>query len=198
MLAKNKCQGQSTTLSFRDNATLGNICTLNEPQEISLQTRTAMDSPKNHKVMVRQAAIADLDAVAVFFDQYRQFQGFASDLAAGRQFLYERFTHAESVVFVATLDNAPVGFAQLYPIFSSTALARVFILNDLFVSEQGRRHGVARALLKAVETYAWTLNASSVRLNVKQNNSSAQTLYEESGWVRDQDFYMFQRFAPKS
>lgn len=78
---------------------------------------------------------------------------------------------------LALLDGRPVGMAQLYPSFSSTALARVFILNDLFVSEAGRRAGVATALLQAVENYAWTFGACRVSLNVAQSNLPAQDLY---------------------
>ena len=85
-------------------------------------------------VTVRQAVLADLEALSELFDQYRQFQGKPADLPACRTFLHDRFNHGESTVFVATLSERPVGFAQLYPSFSSTALARVFILNDLYVS----------------------------------------------------------------
>ena len=111
------------------------------------------------------------------FDQYRQFQGKTSDLKACRAFLRERFDHGESVVFLAYLDEQAVGMAQLYPSYSSTALARVFILNDLFVSEAGRRAGVASALLQSVEQYAWNFGACRVRLNVAQSNVPAQDLY---------------------
>ena len=99
--------------------------------------------------VIRQAVLADLDDIGSVFDQYRQFQGKTADFKACRAFLRERFDHGESVVFLAFLDEQPVGIAQLYPSYSSTALARVFILNDLFVSEVGRRAGVATALLQA-------------------------------------------------
>ena len=147
-------------------------------------------------VVVRQAVLADLDDLTSVFDQYRQFQGKASDLQACRAFLRERFDHGESVVFLASLEGHTVGMAQLYPSFSSTALARVFILNDLFVSEAGRRAGVASALLQAVEQYAWTFGACRVSLNVAQSNVSAQDLYRARGWVQDSDFFMFHRFPP--
>jgi GNAT superfamily N-acetyltransferase len=153
-----------------------------------------MESSKNQEVIVRQAVLDDLDSICHLFDQYRQFQGITSDIAAGRKFLGARMRNSESVVFVALLDQAPIGFAQLYPVFSSTALARVFILNDLFVGEQGRRYGIATQLLRAVEAFAWTSGASSVRLNVKRDNRSAQMLYENAGWLRDQDFFMYQQF----
>lgn len=144
-------------------------------------------------LVVRQAVLADLDALALLFDQYRQFQGKAADLPACRAFLHARFDHAESVVFVAERQGQAVGMAQLYPSFSSTALARVFILNDLFVCAAGRRGGVASALLEAVESYAWSFGACRVSLNVAQANLPAQALYRARGWAQDREFFMFHR-----
>ena len=148
-------------------------------------------------VIVRQAVLSDLEALSALFDQYRQFQGKPADLSACRKFLHDRFDHAESTVFIAYLSGLPVGFTQLYPSFSSTALARVFILNDLFVAEQGRREGVGTALLAAVEEYAWSFSACRVSLNVVQNNQSAQELYKAQGWVQDGEFFMYHRYPPR-
>jgi GNAT superfamily N-acetyltransferase len=145
-------------------------------------------------VTVRQAVFADLDALSALFDQYRVFQGKPSDRQAARSFLHARFDHGESVIFLAHIGASPVGFAQLYPSFSSTALARVFILNDLFVHEQGRRHGVATRLLSAVEGYAWSQGAARVTLNVAIDNTSGQALYEARGWSKDAQFFMYHRF----
>ena len=146
-------------------------------------------------VAVRQAVAADIEALAVLFDQYRQFQGQAGDLAAARLFLAERFDHGESIVFIATAENTAVGFAQLYPSYSSTSLSRVFILNDLFVLEAVRGRRVASQLLSAVESYAWSFGASRVTLNVARANVSAQQVYKARGWKQDDQFFMFHRFA---
>ena len=148
-------------------------------------------------VTVRQAVLTDLEVIADLFNEYRQFQGKATDLSACRAFLHDRFNHGESTVFIGTVGDQPVGFAPLYPSFSSTALARVFILNDLFVSHTGRRCGVVSALLKAVEDYAWSLGACRVSLNVAQGNGSAQELYEAAQWVRDAEFFLYHRYPPK-
>jgi GNAT superfamily N-acetyltransferase len=145
-------------------------------------------------ITVRQAVFADLGKLAELFDQYRVFQGKQSDLPAARAFLQARFDHGESVVFMAHEDSVPLGFAQLYPSYSSTALARVFILNDLFIHEKGRRKGVASQLLAAVEGYAWAHGAARVTLNVARDNPSAQALYEARGWSRDAQFFMYHRF----
>jgi len=154
-----------------------------------------MPRPMN-AITVRQAVAADLDLLATLFDEYRQFQGQASDVAAARSFLRERFDHGESVVFVAFDGERGVGFAQLYPSFSSVSLSRVFILNDLFVHDAGRRRGVASQLLSALESYAWSFGAARISLNVARSNVSAQALYAARGWKADDQFFMFHRFPP--
>jgi GNAT superfamily N-acetyltransferase len=145
-------------------------------------------------ILVRQCVFADLDALAPLFDQYRQFQGQPGDLGAARSFLAARFDHGDSVVFIATAGDAPLGFAQLYPSYSSVSLSRVFILNDLFVVETARGRRVASHLLSAVESYAWSFGASRVTLNVARGNVSAQQVYAARGWLQDDRFFMFHRF----
>lgn len=145
-------------------------------------------------VTVHQAVLSDIEALAVLFNQYREFQGQPRDLPAARDFLRARLDHGESVVFVAHLLDVAVGFAQLYPSYSSVALARVFVLNDLFVQEAGRRKGVASKLLAAVESYAWSLGAARVTLNVARDNEQGQALYAARGWSRDGQFHMYHRY----
>ena len=145
-------------------------------------------------VAVRQAVASDLEALAIVFDQYRQFQGQAGNLAAARSFLAERFDHGESIVFIAIAEGAAVGFAQLYPSYSSVSLSRVFILNDLFVVEAVRGQRIASRLLSAVESYAWLFGATRVTLNVVRTNVSAQRIYTARGWRQDDQFFMFHRF----
>jgi len=148
-------------------------------------------------IAVRQAVAADIEALAALFDQYRQFQGQAGDLAAARAFLAQRVDHGESVVFIATAGDTAVGFAQLYPSYSSVSLSRVFILNDLFVLEAVRGQRVASQLLSALESYAWSFGASRVTLNVARGNVSAQQVYTARGWKQDDQFFMFHRFPAR-
>ena len=147
-------------------------------------------------ITARQAVFSDLEEVAQLFNLYRVFQGKANDLPAARAFLKARFDHGESVVFMAHEGAVPVGFAQLYPSYSSTALARVFTLNDLFVHESGRRKGVGTTLLSSVHGYAWSHGAVRVTLNVAIENTSGQALYETQGWSKDSQFFMYHRLPP--
>ena len=83
------------------------------------------------------ASFDHLPELAPLFDAYRVFYGQASDVEAARAHLQERFTLGESIVFIAMLEvgteTRAVGFTQLYPMFSSVSLRRIWILNDLYV-----------------------------------------------------------------
>jgi GNAT superfamily N-acetyltransferase len=144
---------------------------------------------------VRQAVLADLPVLAPLFDAYRRFYGRPTDVAAAETFLRERFDHGESVIFLAHAAGAPAGFTQLYPSFSSVSLARVFILNDLFVVPDRRRTGVGSELLRAATEHARALGAVRVSLNTDIQNTSAQAVYEARGWKRDREYFAY-HFAP--
>lgn len=145
------------------------------------------------QLTVRRALLSDLGPLAMLFDRYRQFQGQPSDLSAARRFLLDRFDHGDSVIFLAFDGETAVGFAQLYPSFSSVSLSRVFILNDLYVDESSRRKGAASKLMIALEELAWCLGATRVTLNVARDNATAQALYASRGWKQDEHFFMFHR-----
>lgn len=142
-------------------------------------------------ISTQQATIADLDALAPLFDGYRQFYGQASDLAGARAFLLGKFQHHESVIFICKDDEKAIGFTQLYPTFSSVSMKRVYILNDLFVNNDGRGKGAGKALLIAAIEYAKDVGALRLQLVTGTSNTQAQALYETTGWKRDSQYYMY-------
>ena len=138
---------------------------------------------------VRRAAAADAARVAPLFDAYRRFYGLASDLVLSRRYLTERLERGESVVLLAEAPGgAALGFVQMYPIFSSLRAARVFVLYDLFVAPEARRHGVARRLMQAAVDEARAAGAAALSLQTARTNVAAQRLYESLGWKRDEEF----------
>jgi ribosomal protein S18 acetylase RimI-like enzyme len=139
-------------------------------------------------VKVRQATVNDLKLIVPLFDAYRQFYREPADPEGARQFLLGRFEHNQSVIFLAFDGLAAVGFTQLYPSFSSVAMARVLVLNDLFVIAGTRRRGVGTALLDAAASYGRTIGATRLQLSTEVANTTAQKLYEGCGWQRDTTF----------
>lgn len=146
---------------------------------------------------VRRAEARDLDVLVPLFDAYRQFYGQPSDLPGARAFLGERFLHGDSAVLLAEADGAAVGFTQLYPSFSSTRMARLMILNDLYVTPEARRAGAARALLAAAIAHGKAEGAARLVLSTGVENHSAQALYEAMGWVRETGFYEYGLALPE-
>lgn len=141
---------------------------------------------------VRQATIFDLELIVPLFDAYRQFYRRPGDPDLARRFLRERFQHQESIIFLAMgRDGAAVGFTQLYPSFSSASAARIFVLNDLFVSPEGRRQGVGAMLLAAAAEFGRAAGAVRLILSTEVANLTAQALYEREGWKRQTDFYSY-------
>src|SRR3989339_862186 len=136
-------------------------------------------------ISTHRAGPADLDALALLFDAYRQFYGQPSDVPRAREWLRERLRFGESTVIVATLAGKPVGFAQLYPMYSSVRTSRTWILNDLYVDAAARRSGVARTLLEAAAAFAREDGAAGITLETTQDNAAARALYRAAGWNED-------------
>ena len=146
----------------------------------------------NMPITTRQADLADLDTLAPLFDAYRQFYGRTSDLSGAHAFLHARLHHGESVVFLAfDAGGQAVGFTQLYPSFSSTAMARIFVLNDLFVCASARQQGVGTSLLTAAADHARSAGAVRLTLSTATTNATAQAVYAAAGWQRDTQFHTY-------
>lgn len=138
--------------------------------------------------MVTQQTMGD---VVPLFNAYREFYGQSSDLQQAEQFIQERVMGAESIIFLAYLEEEPVGFAQLFPVFSSVAMKRAFLLNDLFVENQARKQGVAQALMEQCYSYCQQEDARYMMLETARDNVQAQKLYEKMGMTIDETVYYY-------
>ncbi|HEX7988475.1 MAG TPA: GNAT family N-acetyltransferase [Duganella sp.] len=139
------------------------------------------------------ANIFDIDAAAVLFNEYRVFYGKPSDPEAAKRFLSERMIHQQSVILLARDEaGTNVGFAQLYPIYSSVSMRKKFILNDLYVVPQARGTGRGKALLDKAKVVAREYGALALTLSTAVDNESAQQLYRSNGWELDKDYLTFE------
>ena len=106
-------------------------------------------------IVVRPALDADLTQLAALFEHYRRFYAQPADEALALSFMEERMQRADSTILVALRSaDTLCGFTQLYPTLCSVAAAPIWVLYDLYVAEDARRHGVGRALLDAARRHA--------------------------------------------
>jgi len=137
---------------------------------------------------ILHATVGHLQLLVPLFDAYRQFYKQKPAPGEAESFLRERLKREDSVIFLAVDDSqAPLGFVQLYPSFSSVSMKRLWILNDLFVAPSARGKGVARALLKRSTELARETNSKGLVLETGVDNGPAQQLYEASGWIKEKE-----------
>ncbi len=144
-------------------------------------------------VTIAQATIRELDEAAVLFDEYRVFYGQESDLEGAKAFLFDRLEHGESVIFLARdeADGTAVGFMQLYPLFSSVSMKRIWLLNDLYVRESHRSKQVGKGLLEAAREFAVLTKSKGLEIATQVTNLRAQKVYLEHGYVQDEEFFHY-------
>lgn len=150
-------------------------------------------------MITRQAGIVDLPQLITLFDGYRRFYRQQSNLKATEAFIRERLQAQDSVFIITVTDNTDnltnsevvgegMGFTQLYPSYSSVAMQRTWILNDLFVAENYRELGVATQLIEATQAFAKQTNALAVKLATAVDNHQAKSLYHKMGFKKITEF----------
>lgn len=145
---------------------------------------------------IKEATTNNLEELSVLFDLYRQFYRQASNMAEAKRFLNERMVNKESVIFISTDENGKLsGFVQLYPIFTSVGLKRLWLLNDLFVKEDQRKKGIARELISRCKKLAEETNASGLMLETGKNNLEGNVLYPTEGFtlIDESNFYFWKK-----
>ena len=141
--------------------------------------------------LIFQATTDHIDDVTSLFNRYRIFYRQESDYNTAKEFIKERLERKDSVILLATKDNKPVGYTQLFPSFSSVSMKRVWILNDLFVIPEMRNKGIAKALINAAKDYAIITKAVRIILATEVTNIVAQKLYETMGYRKFDEFYHY-------
>jgi len=144
---------------------------------------------------VKRIGIDELHLVAGLFNQYRIFYNQADNIGLAEKFLTERLANVESIIFVAlTGSQTPIGFTQLYPKYSSVRAVKNWILNDLYVDAHYRKQGIGARLIEAAMDFAHADGAKFVQLETAVTNTTAQSLYESMGFVKqphDDEFYVY-------
>lgn len=152
---------------------------------MGLNGYTAIRRPMNSKVRIHRAGPEDIAEIAPLFDAYRTFYGQPSNMQLATHFIRDRLTQADSVIFLAhDARGRPVGFAQLYPTYSSVACRRAYILNDLYTEQASRGKGIGRSLLAAARDHVVAADAATLVLETSVDNVRAQSLYVSFGFER--------------
>jgi GNAT superfamily N-acetyltransferase len=137
---------------------------------------------------IKKAILADLEELNELFDGYRVFYEKESDKQASKAFLKERIEQNESVIFISRNEEGiATGFVQLYPVFSSTRMKRLWLLNDLYVDPKYRGQGFSKALIERSKELCGETDACGMMLETAKDNHVGNQLYPRTGWTLDED-----------
>lgn len=141
-------------------------------------------------IEIKKATLTDINLITPLFDAYRVFYKQHSNLDAAKQFLKDRLTNRESIIYMAFINNEAVGFTQLYPLFSSVSMQAMLLLNDLYVDNHYRNKGIGEALINKAKHYCTENQLKGLGIQTAHDNP-AQHLYQRLGFVRDTDLQFF-------
>ena len=134
-----------------------------------------------------KAATSELEQTAKLFNDYRVFYDQEPDLEGALKFINERMKNNESVIYIALDENNEgLGFVQLYPIFTSVGMKKMWMLNDLYVDIIARKKGVAEQLIEKSKELVRDSGASGMVLETQNENHPAKNLYRKTGWFKDE------------
>lgn len=139
-------------------------------------------------MIIKRIEASESNLVTELFNEYRMFYNQLSDLSLAEKFINTRLENNESVIFVALEQDGqemmPIGFTQLYPVYSSVRACKNWILNDLFVKKEYREKGAGYQLIKNAMHFAGTNGATYMQLETATDNYNAQKLYESIGFQK--------------
>ncbi len=141
---------------------------------------------------IRQAKNTDIELLSELFNGYRVFSREVSDVDAAREFLTERLSNRDSEIFVCeTIDHKIVGFAQLFLLFSSTRMKKLWLLNDLFVNSEYRGKGISVKLIERAKKLVTDSAACAMFLETEKSNLIGNNLYHKTGFEQNEgsNFY---------
>jgi ribosomal protein S18 acetylase RimI-like enzyme len=157
-------------------------------------THTIEEMQNVSDIKIRKADMDDLPGVTQLFDLYRIFYGKDSDILQAKVFLAERIKAEESEIYIAENDKKEmVGFMQLYPLFSSTRMRKLWLLNDLYVIENYRGKGISKKLIDRAKQRAMENQACGIMLETAKTNNIGNQLYPATGFHLEEDsnFYFW-------
>ena len=136
----------------------------------------------------RKTLLSDLDLITELFNDYRVFYNQKSNLKESKRFLKERILNADSEIFVCEdSDKKLIGFVQLYPIFSSTRMQKLWLLNDLFVNPNYRGKGISIHLINCAKNLSRNTNSAGLILETSKSNVIGNKLYPHTGFELDKE-----------
>lgn len=135
------------------------------------------------RIAIRIAGESDVSLILSFIQSLATYERLRDSCVATEERLRHTLfgPHPAAEVLIASLDNKPVGFALFFQNYSTFLAQPGIYLEDLFVNEEARGHGVGLALLSALARISIERDCGRLEWAVLDWNQLAIDFYERIG-----------------
>jgi len=135
-------------------------------------------------VQIAAASPADLDAILPLMQAFHRHEKLAVPKEKSAPALAALLAESRlGFVLVARQGNATLGYAVVTAGYSLEFHGHDLLLDELFVAETRRGHGVGSRLLDAIESEARRRGVAALHLEVDHANVHGQELYRRRGYA---------------
>ncbi len=148
------------------------------------------------EISIRAAQAADSSFILACIHELAEYEKLTHEVVADedslREHLFGERRFAEALI--GCLDGKPVGYALFFHSYSTFLTRPGIYLEDLYVTEATRGHGVGKALLRALAELAVTRGCGRLEWAVLDWNEPAIRFYQSLG-ARPVDGWTVYRLA---
>ena len=137
-------------------------------------------------INVRQIQVGDKSAwQELYFDYLKFYETSPSDVNS--ELLWDRLTNPEPQIqaLVAEANGVVIGIAHFHYQLSTWSDTSYCYLEDLYVAEDARENGVAKALIQQVQELAIKQGCTELFWITKESNTTARRLYDKVANLSD-------------
>jgi GNAT superfamily N-acetyltransferase len=145
-----------------------------------------LQAPAPSGLRIEPIAEPQLETLLPMIAAYQRFYEVAAVDDERNRAFFSRFIAPsdDGMLLGAWEGEGLVGYVCLYWHFTSLVPAETVLMNDLYVDEASRGHGIGRALIEASAAVARGRGAHHLEWATAPDNETAQRLYDSTGAVR--------------
>ena len=146
----------------------------------------------------KSATSDDLTRLLVFMREFYQYEHLAFDEAIAHTALSKLLGHESfGRVWMIYLDDEAIGYVVLTLGYSLEFHGRDAFIDELYIRESHRGHGIGMKAIKFAEEACRTLGVEALHLEVERANTRAQAVYHKAGFA-DHDRYLLTKWLAPS
>jgi ribosomal protein S18 acetylase RimI-like enzyme len=144
---------------------------------------------------IRRAELTDIPAIADLVGQYWQFEGIDGYDRARITAVLETAILNEQLgtVFVALSEGNCVGYVVAFSMLSIEYGGVAAEIDELFIVSNFRGDGLGQRLIEALERRLKEQGCRYICMRVARENAKAEHFYQRLGYVRNDDYQMFEK-----